>query len=150
MELIEVGQRAPEVPGVAFGDGPVALFFYKDNCPVCQMASPTTATFEWAYPGRLVGVAQDPPERVERFAQTYGFAARSVSDLEPYTVSDAYGVSSVPTLILVGSDGTVEDVSGAWDREAWNRISSRIADQLGVAPVSISDESDGRPAFKPG
>lgn len=150
MELIEVGAQAPEVPGVRFGEGPVALFFYKDSCPVCQMASPTTAAFESAYPGRLVGVSQDSPERAEAFASKYGFAARSVSDLAPYTASNAYGVSAVPTLVLVGEDGTVEDVSGAWDREAWNRISARIADAIGAAPVVISDPSDGRPPFKPG
>ncbi|MFM7718044.1 MAG: TlpA family protein disulfide reductase [Actinomycetota bacterium] len=148
--MIGVGEVAPEVDGVAFGDGPVALLFYKDTCPVCQMAAPTTARFEAAYPGRLVGIAQDPPDRVERFAREYGFAARSVTDPPPYPASDAYGITSVPTLVLVGRDGRVEDVSGAWDRAAWNRISERIAADLGVAASVVSEDGDGRPPFKPG
>ena len=109
MALIEVGAKAPAVPGVAFGDGPVALLFYKDSCPVCQMTAPLTAAFEAGAPGRLVGVGQDDEGRRARFASTYGFASRSVGDLPPYDVSNAYGIVSVPTLVLVGRDGVVAE-----------------------------------------
>ena len=150
MALIETGAEAPAVPGVAFGDGPVALLFYKDSCPVCQMAAPVSAAFEAAMPGCLVGVGQDDEARRARFAETYGFAARSVGDLPPYDVSNAYGIVSVPTLVLVGRDGVVADVSGAWDRTAWNRIAATMASDLGVPPVTVSEAGDGRPPFKPG
>ena len=150
MALIEVGAKAPAVPGVAFGDGPVALLFYKDSCPVCQMTAPLTAAFEAGAPGRLVGVGQDDEGRRARFASTYGFASRSVGDLPPYDVSNAYGIVSVPTLVLVGRDGVVAEVSGAWDRSAWNRIGEAMAADLGVPSFTVSEAHDGRPAFKPG
>ena len=65
-------------------------------------------------------------------------------------MSDAYGIVSVPTLVLVGRDGVVADVSGAWDRSAWNRIGEAMAADLGVPSFTVSEAHDGRPAFKPG
>lgn len=150
MSLIEVGAVAPPVPGVEFGDGPVGLFFYKDNCPTCQMAAPKVSAFERAYPGRVVGVAQDPPPAAAAFSATFDLQVRSVSDVAPYPVSDAYGIESVPTLILVGEDGRVVESVGAWDREGFNRVSSRIAEAIGVPAASISTDDDGLPGFKPG
>lgn len=150
MSPIGVGEVAPPVPGVAFGDGPVGLFFYKVTCPTCVMAAPATSAFERAYPGRVVGVGQDPAPALEAFSLDHDLALRSVPDLAPYVVSDAYGIESVPTLVLVGEDGRVAESIGAWDREGFNRVSQRIADALGVPAAVISTEDDGLPAFKPG
>ena len=147
---IEPGTRAPHIEGVAFGDGPVALLFYKDSCPVCQMTAPLSAAFAAAVPGRLVGVSQDDAGRTARFAERHGFAAASVIDAPPYPASDAYDVESVPTLVLVGADGVVADVSGAWDRGAWNRIAASLATAVGVPAFTVSEEGDGLPAFRPG
>ena len=147
---IEPGTRAPRIEGVTFGDGPVALLFYKDTCPVCQMTAPLTAAFEAAVPGRLVGVSQDDAARTARFAEHHGFAAASVVDAPPYDASNAYGVESVPTLVLVGADGVVADVSGAWDRAAWNRIGASLAAAVGVPAFTVSEEGDDLPAFRPG
>lgn len=147
---IAPGTRAPQIEGIAFGDGPVALLFYKDTCPVCRMAAPLTAAFEAAVPGRLVGVSQDDVARTARFAEEYGFAAPSVLDAPPYPASEAYDVEAVPTLVLVGADGVVADVSGAWDRAAWNRIAASLAAAVGVPAFTVSEEGDGLPRFRPG
>ncbi|MEP7032457.1 MAG: hypothetical protein ABI879_00605 [Actinomycetota bacterium] len=150
MSPLQVGAIAPEVPGVRFGDGPVGLFFYKVTCPTCQMAAPKVGTFEGAYPGRVIGIGQDPPEALERFAQTYGLGLRSVPDQPPYASSDAYGIVSVPTLFLVGAGATVLESVGAWDRDAFNRVSHHLAELTAADPVDISEPGDGLPAFQPG
>lgn len=150
MSPLQVGAVAPEAPGVRSGDGPVGLFFYKVTCPTCQMAAPKVATFERAYPGRVIGVGQDPPEALDRFAQTYGLGLRSVPDQPPYPTSDAYGIVSVPTLFLVGADATVLESVGAWDREAFNRVSHHLAELVAADAVDISEPGDGLPAFQPG
>jgi thiol-disulfide isomerase/thioredoxin len=147
---IEVGARAPEVPGVAFGDGPVGLFFYKVTCPTCQLAAPKMAAFERAYPGRVMGIGQDPQDVLETFGEHHGMAIGSREDRPPYDVSNAYGIVSVPTIVLVGEDGTVRDIVGAWHREGFNRVSGGIAEALGLEPAVISDPSDGLPEWKPG
>jgi len=150
MEPLEVGSAAPSIPGVSLRGGPVGLFFYKVTCPTCQLAAPTMSAFERAYPGRVVGIGQDPPEALEGFAAEYAMSIRSVPDLPPYDVSNAYGIVSVPTLFLVDGGGVVRDVVGAWDREGFNRVSRGLAELVGAEPVVVSDGSDGRPAFKPG
>lgn len=150
MSPLQVGAIAPPIPDVRFGDGPVGLFFYKVTCPTCQMAAPKVGVFERSYPGRVVGIGQDPPEALERFTETYELGLRSLSDHPPYEVSDAYAIVSVPTLFLVGDDATVLESVGAWDRDAFNRVSHRLAELTGADPVDVSEPGDGLPAFKPG
>jgi hypothetical protein len=107
------------------------------------------AAFERAYPGRVVGIGQDPPEALEDFTRELGMGIGSLPDLPPYDVSNAYGILSVPTLFLVDAGGTVLESVGAWDREGFNRVSRRLAELVGAEPAVVSDASDGLPAFGP-
>lgn len=150
MSPLAIGDRAPAVPGVSFEDGPVALFFYKVTCPTCQLAAPTMAPFEDMAPGRVVGVGQDPQADLVRFSEEYGIGIASVEDAPPYRASDAYDIVSVPTLYLIGGDGRVADVVGAWDRDGFNRVAATLARSVGAEPVEVSTPDDGLPAFQPG
>jgi peroxiredoxin len=147
---LSVGDPAQPIAGVAFGEGPVGLFFYKVTCPTCQLAAAPTGTFERAYPGRVVGIGQDEPERLEAFAREYGMAIRAIADLPPYEISNAYRIESVPTLFLIGDDGVIRESVGAWDREGFNRVSRRIAEWTGAEAVAVSSPSDGLPSLRPG
>jgi hypothetical protein len=150
MGPLPVGATAPQIPGVRFGNGPVGLFFYKVTCPTCQMVAPPVGAYERAFPGRVIGIGQDPPERLEAFGREYAMGLRAIPDLPPYPLSDAYGIVSVPTLVLVGEDGSIVESVGAWDRDGFNRVSGRIAELTSVEPVAISTPEDGLPAFQPG
>jgi thiol-disulfide isomerase/thioredoxin len=150
MATIEVGESAPLVPSVTFEEGPVLLAFYKVTCPVCQMAAPKIDVIERAYPGRVVGVGQDPPEDLASFGRRFGMGIRSVADLPPYDVSNAYGIEVVPTLALVDPSGKVVDRVLSWDRDGYNRVAARLAELIEAEPVTVSDPSDGLPPFRPG
>lgn len=151
MSLVDVGAPAPPVPGVAFGDGPRLVVFYKVTCPVCQMAAPKVATFEEAFPGRVIGVGQDPVQELEAYGREFGApGVPFVPDLEPWDVSNAYGIDVVPTFVLVDGHGLVADTVVAWEREGVNRLAERLATLAGVAPVVISEPDDGLPPFRPG
>ena len=150
MAAIEVGRAGPPVPGVTFGDGPLALVFYKVTCPVCQMAAPKVDAMARAFPGRVVGVGQDPPDALERFGREFGMDVPAVPDLPPYDASNAYGIESVPTLFVIDGAGRVADTVVSWDRAGYNRASARLAELLGVDPVTVSESSDGLPPFRPG
>jgi peroxiredoxin len=149
MAVIAVGDAALLVPGGAI-QGPVALVFYKVTCPVCQMAAPKIDTMARSYPGRVVGVGQDPPDELERFRREFGMDIAAVADVPPYDVSNAYGIETVPTLFVIDGAGVVADTVVSWDRAGYNRASARLAELLEVEPVTVSDPSDGLPPFRPG
>jgi thiol-disulfide isomerase/thioredoxin len=149
MSAIATGSAAPEVPGAPTGARVVA--FYKVDCPVCQMAAPKIDLLERAYPGRIIAVGQDAERDLAVFAAAYGLTSvPSTPDVAPYRVSDAYGIEVVPTLFLVGEDGSVTDVVESWDRDGYDRISQALADLTGAEFRSVSEEDDGLPAFRPG
>ncbi len=144
------GSIAPHIPGVDFATGPLALFFYKVTCPVCQLAAPKMHVFEDAYPGRIIGVGQDPAPKLERFAGEFGVPFDSVADEPPYDVSNAYGIRVVPTLFVIDGGGIVRSVVESWDRDGFNRASLDLAELTGSAPAVVSEASDGLPPFRPG
>ena len=150
MSPLQVGDVAPVIPGVVFGDDPVGLFFYKVTCPTCQLAAPTMQHFERAFPGRVVGIGQDPAAKLERFAAEHDMGISSIEDAPPYAISEAYAVESVPTLFLVGGDARVIESVGAWDRDGFNRVAATLAELTNVEPVLVSRPGDGLPPFKPG
>ena len=146
---IDVGERAPGVEGVV-DEGPRVLVFFKVTCSTTQLAAPAIERLGRAYPGRVVGIGQDPRPALDSFAEAYGVSLPLVPDLAPYVASDAYGIASAPTAVAVGADGTVIDVAESWDRDAWNRLSATFAAEMGVEPMTVSDPGDGLPDFKPG
>jgi peroxiredoxin len=150
MEPLAVGSPAPPIPGVEFGAGPRVVFFYKVTCPVCQMAAPKVQRFEQAYPGRIVGVGEDPEQELGAFGQRFGLTFPSLTDFPPYELSNAYGIRTVPTTFLVGSDGMILRTVESWDRVALNELSGALAELSGSAYAPISEPADGLPPFRPG
>ena len=130
--------------------GPRALVFYKVTCSVTQMAGPPIARLGDAYQGAVAGVGQDPPDALATFADTYSWRFPQIPDLAPYTASDAYGIVSAPTVVVVDGDGRVADVVESWDRDGVNRASSTLAGLLHAESVTVSEPGDGLPEFKPG
>ncbi|HEX6845122.1 MAG TPA: redoxin domain-containing protein, partial [Actinomycetota bacterium] len=116
---IEVGARAAAVAGVEV-DGPRALVFYKATCSVTQMAGPPLARLGDAYPGHVVGVGQDPAEDLASFAVAHAWTFPQVPDLTPYVASDAYGIVSAPTVVVIDDEDVVVAVAESWDRDAMN------------------------------
>jgi len=150
MEPLAPGSPAPQVPGVDFADGPHIVFFYKVTCPVCQLAAPRAERFEQAYPERIVGVGQDPPENLQSFEREFGMTFRSIPDLPPYDLSNAYGIRVVPTAFLVDEDSKIVQAVESWDRDGLNDLSLRMSESIGSPYGSISEPSDGLPSFRPG
>jgi peroxiredoxin len=124
------------------------LAFFKTSCPVCRLAFPVygelARRLEHAHVA-VVAVSQDGPDVARPWLAERSFEADALDDeRDGYTVSDAYGIRIVPTLVVVEPDGTVGTVAEGWDRDAVNAIAGRF----GTEPVSTPD--DGLPPFKPG
>lgn len=124
-------------------DGPVVLAFFKTTCPVCQMTAPKVRAMAESG-ARVVAVGQDPRPALVAYRDRFEQLVPTVSETAPYPVSTAYGITAVPTLYLVGTDGVVADAVGGWDRDGWNRVAAAA----GGEPVSAA--GDGLPPFRPG
>ena len=146
---IAIGTPAPDVAGLADVAARILVFF-KVTCSTTQLATPAIERLAQAYPDRVVGIGQDPPEALEGFGRAYGLTLLQIPDLDPYPASDAYGIESAPTAVAVDAAGDVVAVAESWDRDAWNDLSDAFADAMGVARVVVSEPDDGLPAFKPG
>jgi hypothetical protein len=146
---IRVGAAAPPIDRVEVV-GPRALVFYKVTCGVTKMATPAIDRLARAYPGRVIGVGQDPQADLDAFATEHGLSFPQLPDLEPYPASDAYGIRSAPTAIAVDAGGVVVAVAESWDRQAWNRLSEVLAGLVEMPVAEVSEPGDGLPEFKPG
>lgn len=147
-ELLAAGSRAPgfklarlEGGEIGLGDliaaGPVLLAFFKITCPVCQLTLPFLNRLHM--PGRLsvYGISQNDAEDTEQFARMYRLSFPMLLDTEDagYPASNAYGISSVPSLFLVETDGVVSRVIEGWRRQEIEWLGSR----LGVAAIGAGD-----------
>lgn len=164
MAVLEPGAKAPDftlvgVDGSAYSlgellkKGTVVLFFYKKECPVCQMAAPFMERFQQAYAGdhfAIVGVAQNDGPETREFAAQYGVTFPILLDNDGYKVSKAYGLTNVPTTFLVDQSGTILQTVQSWDRARLNEMSQKVGELTGRPVVPISLEGDGAPDFRPG
>jgi peroxiredoxin len=150
MGALAPGTEAPPISGVTLGQGPMAVFFYKVTCPVCQMAGPRVQAFEEAYPGRIVGVGQDPAAEVAAFAGEHGMTFRQRADERPYPASHAYAIRVVPTILVVDPRGVIAATTESWDRDGFNAASRALSELSGLPYRAISEPGDGLPPFRPG
>lgn len=130
--------------------GPVVVVFVNEECPTSALTLRRLASLA----GRLdrdgvalVCVCQDPPEVAARVARRTHAGFMFLSEPPPYEVSRAYGLRSVPTSVLVGTDGLVLDIVVGWDRAGLERLLGTAAAQVGAEPVGLPPEE---PQHKPG
>jgi peroxiredoxin len=156
LRLLEAGNRAPEfrlarLDGGESGlqeliaNGPVLLAFFKITCPVCQMTLPVLSRLH--SPGRLViyGVSQNDEDDTRDFNRRFGVALPTLLDREEngFAASNAFGISSVPTMFLVESDGTISRVIEGWVKQdiEW------LGNMAGIQPFRAGENV---PAWKAG
>jgi peroxiredoxin len=126
--------------------GPVVLAFFKVSCPTCQYAFPYLERLYKAYGNRgvrLVGVSQNDAKETVAFAKDFGLTfPLLLDDMRSYPVSNAYGLTNVPTIFWVAQDGEIEVSSVGWvkaDFELVNRKMSEIG-KIGLAAVFKAGE----------
>jgi peroxiredoxin len=127
--------------------GPVVLAFFKVTCPVCQYAFPL---YDRVYRHlknsnvTFVGVSQNEEDETEQFMRQYDVTFPVLlDDVKKYPVSNAYGLTNVPTLFLISQDGTIEVSGVGWSKSDVEEVARRVSQNGKVAKA-------GAPVFKPG
>ncbi|HET8541223.1 MAG TPA: hypothetical protein VFL83_15215 [Anaeromyxobacter sp.] len=130
---------------------PALLFFYKGDCAASDAAAHVLPRAAAIGGVAVAAVSQDDAFLTEVFARNHRLAGpvRVLLDPEPWPASDAFGVLSTPTWILLAPGGRVHAVLEGWSRDDANALAARAAALANAAPVVVSTPADG-PAFRPG
>jgi peroxiredoxin len=152
MAALATGTKAPEFElkgldgkpfslGDELGRGAVVLVFFKVSCPTCQYALPFFDRLHKAYGNKgisLVGVSQNDAKDTAAFIREFGITFPVLlDDLRSYAVSNAYGLTNVPSIFWVAQDGEIEVSSVGWLRADFEEINRRMAEAGKVAPAVV-------------
>ena len=166
MPALEAGVAAPEIrlplaDGREFSlnqarkRGPVVAAFFKVNCPVCQFAFPYLERIYKGYsPNQkftFVGVSQNDAADTQSFVRQYGITFPILlDDTKKYPASNAYGLTNVPSVFMISSEGEVEFSSVGWSKQEMEELSRRLAEVSGTKPVVLFKPGEQVPDYKPG
>lgn len=159
MAALPAGTKAPDfsLSGIdgsnfslqaALKQGPVLAAFFKVSCPVCQYTFPYLERLYKAHGAKkvtIVGISQDNHRDTAAFLKEYGVTFRTLlEDPNGYAVSNAYGLTNVPSLFLIAQNGQIEVSSVGWVKQEIEDIHGKLSasPQTATAPIV--------PIFKPG
>jgi len=154
--LLDSGSRAPafrlsrlEAGEVTLAElispGRVLLAFFKVTCPVCQMTVPFLERLHASGGIAICGISQNDAADTREFNTYFGATYTTLLDSEDegFTVSNLYGISSVPTMFLVEPDGVVSRVIEGWNRKDMEALAAD-------ARMTLFRPEDNVPAWKAG
>jgi len=142
MAALAAGKQAPDfsLPTIdgktvslqeALKRGPVVLAFFKVSCPVCQYAFPF---YERMFQANrqsnvsFLGVSQDKAKDTEAFLKQFGVTFPvGLDDPKHYAVSNAYGLTNVPTLFYIDPSGEIEISSVSWSKADVEAVNEKLA-----------------------
>jgi peroxiredoxin len=133
--------------------GPVVAAFFKISCPVCQFTFPFVERLHKRYGDGVtfLGISQDDAKSSQKFAKEYGITFPILLDDENgYMISNAYGLTTVPTIFLIDSDGTVEVSSMGFDKKDLETIAGYLAERKKSSLTPVFRPDEVVPANKPG
>ncbi len=132
----------------------VALYaFFKTTCPTCEFAWPYLERIrQTAKGGKLsvLAVSQDDPEATSKFNEKLGVRVETLYDPAPWKASEAVGMKDVPTLFLVRSDGTIEDVLVGFQKRKMEEFARYAAELAGRKYQGLFRPGEAVPEIKPG
>jgi thiol-disulfide isomerase/thioredoxin len=148
----------------------VVAAFFKISCPVCQFTFPFLERLHKTYGGTgsiqspagnnaatFLAVSQDDALDTREFCTGYGITFPALIDAEPYAISNAYGLTNVPSVFLISPDGTVKLTSIGFDKTKLEAMAAELAQarrSLGEGGPALQSSSVGGPApsllFRPG
>jgi len=153
---LELGSRAPSfklksIDGATrsleeiLAKGPVLLAFFKISCPVCQLAFPYLERLSASSKLQMVAISQDDDAATQGFRQRFGITFPTLLDQakEGYPASNAYGITSVPSLFLVEKDGEIGNSSAGFSKRDFESLGDR-------AGVHTFRPEDNVPEWKAG
>jgi cytochrome c biogenesis protein CcmG/thiol:disulfide interchange protein DsbE len=164
MAALPTGTKAPDfsLPGLdgstfslkdALQRGSVVAAFFKISCPVCQYTFPFVERLRKTYGGKvaIVGISQDDKASTAAFLKEYGITFPALLDNPAgYAVSNAYGLTNVPTWFFIAPDGEIKISSVGWVRADMEDLNHRLADNNKIAVTQLFLPKEDVRDYRPG
>ncbi len=165
MAALSTGVRAPAftLPTIdgrlvslleALSKGPVVLAFFKISCPVCQYTFPF---LERVYQANrdanvtVLGISQDNLRNTKEFLKQFGVTFPvALDDPADYRVSNAYGLTSVPSIFYISPSGEVEILSVGWSKADVEAINRKLAELRHQQPAPLWRKGEDIRDFRAG
>ena len=122
--------------------GPVLMTFFKISCPTCQYGVPFISRLAPPLEGKPVtvwGISQDTPAHTAGFNREFETGSLPQlfdSEEQDYAVSNAYGITNVPTSFLIEQDGTISVSSVGWDKKEVELVSKYLGEAASVPELT--------------
>src|SRR5579872_4844363 len=156
--MLSPGAQAPEIQlqdldshgwklSEALKQGPVVIAFFKVSCSTCQFTFPfleRLADSGASSAPRLVAISQDDVATSRDFQARFGLSMPTLVD-EPrsWPASNAYQITSVPSLFLIEPDGKISLTSEGFNKAAMEKLGQLFE----AAPFR---DTDRVPDLRPG
>jgi peroxiredoxin len=138
----------------ALARGPVVAAFFKISCPVCQFALPFLERIHKAYGNRnvtIVGISENDKKGTAAFVKEYSLTFPVLlDDTRTYPVSNAYGLTNVPTIFWIAPDGEIEVSSVGWLKKDIDEVNRRAAEITGASLGAVFRTGEDVPDFRAG
>jgi len=125
-------------------NGPVLVVLYKVSCPVCQLALPYLQRISGGEL-QIVTISQDDGPATTRFMSAFGVSMAALLDTQNsgYRVSNAFGITHVPSLFLIEPDGVISFAGSGFHKAELEALAAR-------AGSPMFRPEDNVPAWKAG
>jgi len=135
-------------------NGPIVLAFFKVSCPTCQYTLPFLERLHKAYRDKevkLIGVSQNDAKDTAAFAKQFGVTFPILlDDTKKYPVSNAYGLTNVPTIFWIDQDSEIEICSVGWVKAAFEQINRKMAEFGKAKPAVVFTPGEDVRDFRAG
>jgi len=135
-------------------NGPVVLAFFKVSCPTCQYTFPFLERLHKAYQGKgvkVIGVSQNELKDTAAFAKEFGVTFPILlDDTRKYPVSNAYGLTNVPTIFWIDQDSEIEVSSVGWVKADFEQINRKMAEYGKASPAVVFKAGEDVRDFRAG
>ena len=164
MAALKAGERFPSftLKGIdsasysltASGAGPTLLIFFKNSCPTCMLSFPYLQRLYERVEGaplQFWGISQDGAAETRVFGEQYSTTFPLIPDGPDYPVSNACGLTTVPTWFLVEPDAIISRVCVGFVQADLEALAAEFRKRFripGVTPLFVS--TDDAPILRPG
>jgi cytochrome c biogenesis protein CcmG/thiol:disulfide interchange protein DsbE len=138
----------------ALAKGPAVLVFFKKSCPVCQYAFPLLERLYQANRAAnvtVLGISQDNAHDTKAFMREYGVTFPiALDDPANYKVSNAYGLTNVPTIFYIAPSGEIQISCVSWSKADVEAVNRKLAEYRNQAPASLWRKGEDIQDFRAG